>query len=106
MDFFYFVNRQQRCGALFDLHVWSNVLIGNGKTFFLTKILQEGDEREQKLPAFIHITLFYIIQSGGCRAGKSRQAYCSHSMRETLIRYGGRHFLVCRNPLIMQEGSD
>lgn len=28
--------------------------------------------------------------------GKSRQAYCSYYIRETLIRYGWRQLLVCR----------
>ena len=36
---------------------------------------------------------FYIIQSGGYRAGKSRQAYCSYCIRETLIKYGGTHLI-------------
>ena len=36
LDFFHFVNRQQRCSTRFDLHVWSDVLkhIGDSKTFF------------------------------------------------------------------------
>ena len=40
LDFFHFVNRQQRCNARFDLHVWSNVLknIGDSKNFFLSKL--------------------------------------------------------------------
>ena len=43
LNFFDFVNRQQRYSARLDLHVWSNVLknIGDGKTFFLEKRLQE-----------------------------------------------------------------
>ena len=42
LDFFHFVNRQQRCSARFDLRVWSDVLknIGDSKTFlFLTKAI-------------------------------------------------------------------
>ena len=36
MDFFHFVNRQQRYSDRFDLHVWSDVFknIGDNKTFF------------------------------------------------------------------------
>ena len=36
LDFFHFVNRQQRCSVRFDLHVWTDVLknIGDSKTFF------------------------------------------------------------------------
>ena len=32
LDFFYLVNRQQRCSARFDLHVWSNVLKNTGNS--------------------------------------------------------------------------
>jgi len=31
--------------------------------------------------------------------GKSRQSFCLYCIRETLIRYGGRHLLVSRNAL-------
>ena len=40
LGFFHFVNRQQRCSARFDLHVWSDVLknIGDSKIFFQSKL--------------------------------------------------------------------
>ena len=40
LDFFYFINRQPRSSAWFNLHVWSNVLknIGNSKADIPSKL--------------------------------------------------------------------
>ena len=43
--------------------------------------------------------LFWIHNQVGYRAGKSNCFYCS---RDTLIRYGGRHLLIWRNPLFRE----